>query len=69
MQHTPLPYVEPSLEKHQRLSAQQVSFQVSDILRANLFVDSLALRAQTLIKSNKFLQELRELIQSIKFSD
>ena len=41
MQHTPLPYVEPSLEKHQRLSAQQVSFQVSDILRANLFVDTI----------------------------
>ena len=36
-----LPYVELSLEKHQRLSAQQVSFQVSDILRANLFFDTI----------------------------
>ena len=63
-----LPYVEPSLEKYQRLSAQQVRFHISEIVRTNLFFDSLALRAQTLIKSNRFIQELIELTQSIKFS-
>ena len=63
-----LPYVEPSLEKYQRLSAQQVRFHISEFVRSNLFFDSLALRAKTLIKSNRFMQELIELTQSIKFS-
>ena len=63
-----LPYVEPSLEKYQGLSAQQVRFHMSELVRRNLFFDSLALQAQTLIKSNRFIQELIELTQSIKFS-
>lgn len=63
-----LPYVEPSLEKYQKMSAQQVRFQISEIVRANLFFDSLALRAQTMIKSNRFMQELINLSKSIKFS-
>lgn len=63
-----LPYVEPSFEKYQKLSAQQVRFHVSELVRMKLFFDNLALRAQTLIKSNRFIQEFRKLTQSIKFS-
>ena len=63
-----LPYLEPSLEKYQRLSSQQVRFHISEIVRANLFFDSLALQAQTLIKSNRFMQELKELYQSMRIS-
>ena len=64
-----LPYVESSLEKYQRLSAQQVRFQISEIVRVNLFFDGLALRAKTMIKSNRFVQELIDLTQSMRISD
>ena len=47
-----LPYVEPSFE----------------LVRMNLFFDSLTLRAQTLIKSNRFMKELKELTQSMRIS-
>ena len=63
-----LPYLESSLEKYEKLSAQQVRFHMSEIVRGNLFFDSLALRAQTLIKSNRFMQELKELYQSMRIS-
>lgn len=63
-----LPHVEPILEKYEGLRDQQVRFQISELVRANLFFDSLALRAKSLIKSKRFIQELRELTQSIKFS-
>ena len=42
-----------NIEKYQKLSSQQVRFHISEIVRANVFFDSLALRAQTLIKSNR----------------
>ena len=38
-----------NIEKYQKLSSQHIS----EIVRANVFFDSLALRAQTLIKSNR----------------